>query len=153
MLVGRSVLSIVIAVALIGAAPPGAASIVGTFNCMTRAGAATFHFHSENQPWGAWVRADTSFPAQAGLSASFSSTFVGYNSDTKQWNIIAINRAGSYYTRTSKSPAFNNSHWTDAYPSDGGKALITVTPRRYTFDLSTPGANGPSTSETVCTRV
>lgn len=148
----RRLLSLVIAVALLGASPPSATSIVGTFNCLTRAGTATFHFHSENHPWGVWVRADTTFPTQGGQPADVSSTFVGYDSDAKQWNIISIDRAGSYYTRMSKSPAFSGSHWTDGYPADGGQAVITVTPKQYSFDLTTPGTDGPHISHTVCSR-
>lgn len=152
--------SLAAAVGLIGiphaarSAPSEVAAIVGSYNCVTHASdGLTWHFQSVNQPWGSWVRADTTFAPQNGRPRDSGSTFVGFDSNAKQWNIVAIDRGGSYYTRYSKSPSFDGSHWSDGYPADGARATIGVTAAGYTFDLATPPEHGRSGwSHTVCTR-
>jgi hypothetical protein len=148
-------LTIAVPAAAAAADAPGVASIAGTFNCVTHTNDGTiWRFHSVNHPWGAWVRADTTFAPQNGLPAQVSSTFVGFDAAAKQWNIVSIDRAGSYYTRYSSSPAFNGSQWTDGYPADGAHAMIHVTPQQYTFDFRAAPKNGKSdASRTICTRV
>jgi hypothetical protein len=152
--------SLVAAIGLLGipravcAAQLKAAAIVGAFDCVTHGSdGLTWRFHSVNQPWGSWVRADTTFAPQNGHPRDTGSTFVGFDADAKQWNIVAIDASGSYYTRYSKSPSFKGSHWMDGYPADGARATIGVTAAGYTFDLTTPPEHGRSGwSHTVCTR-
>ncbi|HEX5206620.1 MAG TPA: hypothetical protein VFW10_02355 [Steroidobacteraceae bacterium] len=135
--------------------PSGLEALVGTFNCVTHASDGTvWRFHSVNRPWGRWVRADTTFAPQNGQPGDTASTFVGFDGNAKQWNIVSIDNDGSYYTRSSRSGSFDGSHWVDGYPADGAKAVIRLRDKRqYTFDLITPGAKGrAATSNTVCTR-
>ncbi|HZT03216.1 MAG TPA: hypothetical protein VFA39_13215 [Steroidobacteraceae bacterium] len=130
-------------------------AIVGTFNCVTHAsGGAIWRFHSVNRAWRGWVRADTTFAPQNGQPADAAFTFVGFDSNTKQWNIVSVDNDGSYYTRSSKSKSFDGSHWVDGYPADGARAVIRLRGKRqYTFDLASPGPKGRAeTSNTVCTR-
>jgi hypothetical protein len=152
--------SLIAAIGLFGiphavrSAPSKVAPIVGSFDCVTHgSNGLTWRFRSVNQPWGSWVRADTTFAPQNGRPRDTGSTFVGFDDDAKQWNIIAIDTAGSYYTRYSKSPSFNGSHWIDGYPADGARATIALTATGYTFDLTTPLEHGSSGwSRTACTR-
>jgi hypothetical protein len=153
-------LSLAAAIGLVGiphavrSAPSKVAGIVGSFECVTHGSdGLTWRFRSVNQPWGSWVRADTTFAPQNGRPRDTGSTFVGFDNDAKRWNIIAIDSGGSYYTRYSKSPSFNGSHWIDGYPADGARATIGVTAAGYTFDLATPPERGRSGwSHTVCAR-
>lgn len=134
------------------ATPSGLEAIVGTFNCVTHeSGGTVWHFHSVNRAWGAWVRVETSFAPQNGQPADSASVFVGFDAKAKQWNIISADIDGSYYTRSSRSRAFDGSHWVDRYPADGAKAVVGLRGKQqYTFDLVSTGAKS---SHTVCTRV
>lgn len=128
--------------------------IVGTYNCVTRqAGQPIVRFTSRNTAWGAWVRADTVFPRQqATPEGNIASTFVGFDESAKRWNIVAIDKDGSYYTRLSTSRTFNASRWIDGFPADGGTAIINVVNgSRYTFDF-TPKGDPKGISHTICTR-
>lgn len=134
---------------------PGLAAIVGTFDCVTHAaGGVVWRFHSINRAWGAWVRVDTTFAPQNGQPADTASTFVGFDTQAKRWNIVSIDRDGTYYTRLSKSKAFDGSQWVDGYPADGAQAVIRVRGnRQYTFALVARRSHGQAqTSTTVCTR-
>lgn len=136
--------------------PPGLDAIVGTFDCVTHESSGTvWRFHSVNRAWGPWVRVNTTFAPQNGQPADSASVFVGFDAKAKQWNIIAIDIDGSYYTRSSASKAFDGSHWVDVYPADGAKAIVGLRGKRqYTFDLVTAGPKGHApTSHTLCTRV
>lgn len=138
------------------ATPPGLEAIVGTFNCVTHeSGGTIWHFHSVNQAWGAWVHVETTFAAQNGQPADEASVLVGFDAKAKQWNIISADSDGSYYTRSSRSQAFDGSHWVDRYPADGAKAVVALRGKRqYTFDLVSARTNGRAeSSHTVCTRV
>jgi hypothetical protein len=133
---------------------PGLSSIVGTFDCVTHAsGGVVWRFHSVNRAWGAWVRADTTFAPQNNQPGDIASTFVGYDAQAKRWNIISIDTDGSYYTRYSRSGAFDGSQWADGDPADGGKAVIRVHGgEQYTFELVVRRNGRDETSVTVCTR-
>jgi hypothetical protein len=152
--------SLVAAIGLLGmphvvcAAPSNVSAIVGSYDCVTHGSdGLTWRFHSENRTWGSWVRADTIFAPQNRHPRDTGSTFVGFDEDAKQWNIVAIDTGGSYYTRYSRSPSFNGSHWMDGYPADAARATIGVTASGYTFDLVTPPKHGRTGwSHTVCTR-
>lgn len=142
------------------AAPASPASalgkMVGTFNCLTKGSdGRTWHFHSVNQMWSArWMRADTTFAPQNGQPKDTASTYVGYDSLAKRWNIVSVDTAGTYFTRYSFSPTIDRSRWSDGYPPDTTKAVLRVagTPG-YVFDTTTPAAKGPANwSHTVCTR-
>lgn len=140
-----------------GATPPaGLGGIVGTFSCVTHGGGGVvWRFHSSNDAWGAWVRADTTFAPQNGQPADTASTFIGFDAQAKRWHIVSINADGSYYTRHSSSKALDGSRWSDGYPADGAQATIRVRPgRQYTFEFVTSGKDGRAeSSKTVCTRV
>lgn len=141
---------------LLAAASPAqsAHEIVGTYHCVTReTGHPTWHFTSTNTAWGAWMRADATFPPQNGAPADKASTFVGFDRTAKRWSIVSLDLDGSYYTRHSTSPTFDGSRWTDNFPADGGTAIIRVSNSRdYTFDFT--GRSGPRSdvSHTTCTR-
>lgn len=125
-------------------------SLVGTYACVNRESTGTvWRFTSINEPYGAWLRASSTFAAQNGQPAQTAVTFVGYDAQAKQWNIVSISNDGSYYTRASTSRVLNGSRWTDAYPADGAKAIITIpSAGTYTFDLTTPQG---VRSHVVCT--
>jgi hypothetical protein len=141
------------------ASPPagqGVSAIVGTYDCVTHdSSGKTWRFRSVNAAWGAWVRAATTFAPQNGQPKRVGQTFVGFDSDAKRWNVVALDAGGSYYTRLSGSREFDGSRWTDGYPADGGKAVIgTPNSRQYTFDFTGAQTNGRAdVSHTVCTRV
>ncbi len=125
--------------------------LVGTYACVNHESTGTtWRFTSVNEPYGAWLRASSTFAPQNGQPAQTAVTYVGYDPDAKQWNIVSVSNGGSYYTRASASHALDGSRWTDAYPADGAKAIIrTPNATEYTFDLTTPqGAR----SHVVCTR-
>jgi hypothetical protein len=145
----------VLAAALLAAAAMTPAQqvyqLVGTHACVNHESTGTvWRFTSVNEPFGAWLRASATFAPQNGQAAQTAVTFIGYDSDAKQWNIVSVSHDGSYYTRASTSRDLNGSRWTDAYPADGAKAIIRIPSATvYTFDLTTPqGAH----SHVVCTR-
>ena len=143
-----------------GASPASTAaqavhSLVGTYHCVNRPSTGpTWKFTSVNDAFGAWLRVRATYPPQNGAAADISTVFVGYDSSNKRWNIVSVDLDGSYYTRSSRSAAFDGSRWQDVYPADGGKAVIrTFGSARYTFDFVLPAAKGSSVkAHVVCTR-
>jgi hypothetical protein len=125
----------------------------GTYRCLTHGNSGPdWHFVSVNKPYGAWLRADTAFPAQNGAPAQSAVAFVGFDTDAKRWSIVVVNGDGSYYTRYSISSELDGSRWTDLDPADGGQARITL-PRigEYIFDFQQTEKNGKTDrSHTVC---
>jgi hypothetical protein len=144
------------------AAAPGATtaalpvhSLVGTYHCVDRESTGRkWKFTSVNDAFGTWLRVHATYPPQNGAASDTKTVFVGYDSSDKRWNIIGVDVDGSYYTRSSRSAAFDGSQWQDDHPRDGGKAIVrTFGSARYTFDFSLPTANGSSVrSYVVCTR-
>jgi hypothetical protein len=125
--------------------------LVGTHACVNHESTGTiWRFTSVNEPYGAWLRVSSTFAPQNGQPAQTAVTFIGYDPDAKQWNIVSVNQGGSYYTRASTSRDLNGSRWTDVYPADGAKAIVRIpSATAYTFDLTTPqGVH----SHVVCTR-
>lgn len=122
-----------------------ARAIIGTYDCAGYDGHQKWRFTSRNSPWGPhWVRVDTVYPAQNGSPVDIGETFVGFDPSTKRWNIIALDYAGTYYTRQSRSRHLNGSVWNDNYPSDGKTAVIRVPKSgQYTFDLYSSSGNVP----------
>lgn len=128
--------------------------LVGTYNCVNRESTGqTWRFTSVNDVFGAWVRVHVTYPPQNGISGAVVTTFVGYDRGEKRWNIVGVDIDGSYFTRSSRSAAFNGSQWQDEYPQDGGRAVVrTFGSSRYTFDLTMPSAKGaPMESHVTCT--
>lgn len=125
--------------------------LIGTYSCINHESTGTvWRFTSVNEPYGAWMRASSTFAAQNGQPAQTAVTFVGYDAQAKQWNIVSVSDNGTYYTRASTSRELNGSRWTDAYPADGAKAIIRMpSATEYTFDLTTPQG---VRSNVVCTR-
>jgi hypothetical protein len=145
--------------AVASAAPPTAGQavhlLVGTYQCVDRESTGqTWRFTSVNDMFGAWLRVHAVHPPQNGASADTTTVFVGYDGSNKRWNIIGVDADGSYYTRSSRSAAFDGSRWQDDYPSDGGRAVVrTFGSVRYTFDFTLPTAKDASVkSHVVCTR-
>lgn len=129
--------------------------LAGTFACITHDNQGPdYRFTSVNAPYGAWLRARTSFPAQNGQPAQTSEAFVGFDPNLKRWNIVVIGDDGSYYTRSSTSAQLNGSRWKDRDPADGGQAEITIpNPHRYVFDFRQALKAGKTEhSRTVCTK-
>lgn len=143
-------------------AAPGASTagkavhvLVGTYHCMDHQSTGqTWRFTSVNDAFGAWLRVHVTYPPQNGAAGDKATTFVGYDPGAKRWNIVGVDVDGSYFARSSRSPAFDGSQWQDEYPRDGGKAVVrTFGSSRYTFDLTIPAAKGsPLRSHVVCTR-
>jgi hypothetical protein len=135
----------------------GLNAIVGAFDCVTETSdKMTWRFHTVNHPWDAWVRGDLAFSPQNGQPALYGSNYIGYDPAAKQWNIIALFKPGSYYTRYSHSVSFDGSQWLDGYPADGARAVIrTYNGAKYTFEFHQPAMKGqpPNSSMTTCTRV
>lgn len=134
------------------AAPSGATvpqqqspeAIIGTYNCAGYDGHQNWHFSSRNSAWGPhWVRVRTVYPPQNGTPIDIGETFVGFDPSAKHWNIIALDYAGSYYTRESNAQHLNGSVWKDKYPDDGKIAVLRVpSSRSYTFDLYSNSRHG-----------
>lgn len=135
-------------------AAPGLPSMLGTYQCINHEGATVWRFTSSNTIYGSWILVHASFAPQNGQPAQRALTFVGFDPDSKRWNIISIDSGGSYYTRYSASPDVNGSHWVDGDPADGARSVLRIKgPHQYTFDLTLPGERGTSTiSHVVCTR-
>lgn len=130
-----------------------ASAIIGRYECVVLDSShKTWHFQSSNSTWGAWVRAQIFYPAQNGSPADITNTFVGFDETAKRWDIIALDRSGSYYTRSSTSAALNGSRWIDVYPADGGRSVIRVSPNGYTFDLTMPQSKASAHWHVTCTR-
>lgn len=126
--------------------------MVGTYRCETSAGNLVLQFTSKNDLVGPWLRAYFDFPPQHGQPADKAVTYVGFDSTTHHWNIVSVDFVdGSYFTRSSTSPAIRSSHWVDDYPKDGDTAALTIeSPRKYVFELTKPRGGG--TSKTTCLR-
>lgn len=135
-------------------AQPAPPPMAGAYQCVNReTGGVVWRFASNNTIDGPWLVVHTTFAPQNGQGAQKGVTYVGYDSDAKRWNIVAIQSTGSYYTRSSTSTDINGSRWTDGYPSDGGRAVLRIpSTQKYTFDLVTPQDKGPAVeSHVVCT--
>jgi hypothetical protein len=130
----------------------GIQSIAGSYNCTTQDGHHTWHFHSVNAVWGAWLRLDTTYSPQNGAPADIAQTFVGFDNGAKRWNIVSIHQPGSYYTRHSESRKINGSRWIDDYPADGGRATLNISGSGYRFDLTTPNGDRSAHVQVTCTR-
>lgn len=130
----------------------GTEAMVGTYRCETSAGHLVLHFTSKNDLVGPWLRASFDFPPQHSQPADKAVTYVGFDSTTHRWNIVSVDFVdGSYFTRSSTSPAIRSSHWVDDYPKDGDTAALTVvSPTKYVFELTKP--HGGGTSKTTCLR-
>lgn len=134
---------------------PNADAIAGIYACQDTDGAGhRWHFSSENVPFGAWIVAKTSFPAQNGARAQVSQTYVGYDASAKKWHIVALGYGGSFYTRESSSPRLDGSTWVDDDPADGGRAVITLpNANQYVFSFHQRQAHGSvDRQRVVCTR-
>ena len=151
---------ILLAAALIASttatAPPQSShALVGTYTCRENdSPGPKWHFTSVNTPFGGWVRARASAPAQNGQPAGVSDAFVGYDRNAKRWNIVVVNDDGSYYTRESSSSALDGSQWKDRDPADGGQAEITLpNPNQYVFDFRQTQKDGKIMHQrVVCTK-
>jgi hypothetical protein len=125
----------------------------GTFHCLTHGNSGPdWRFVSVNKPYGAWLRAETAFPAQNGSPPQTAVAYVGFDADAKRWSIVVVNGDGSYYTRYSTSSKLDGSRWTDRDPADGGQARITLpSPGEYIFDFQQTEKSGKTDrSHTVC---
>lgn len=151
----KTLLMTVVALALTATAAPASQSppmeMVGTFQCVNHvSGGTVIRFTATNTIYGPWLRVSTVFHTQSPETAL---TFLGYDSGSKRWNIVSVNSAGSYFTRNSTSVDVNGSHWVDADPKDGGRAVLSFSPQQWTFDLVVPGAGTSSVhSHVICTR-
>jgi len=141
-------------------APPSRAgqavrSLVGTYRCVDHDSTGqTWKFTSINDMFGAWLRVHAVHPPQNGAAADTATVFVGYDNSDRRWNIVSVDADGSYYTRSSRSGAFDGSRWQDDYPRDGGRAVVrTFGSSRYSFDFTLPTTKGAAVeSHVVCTR-
>jgi hypothetical protein len=130
------------------------AELVGQYQCIVHDSAhKVWHFQSRNSLWGTWLRAEIYYPPQNGSAADVTHTFVGFDDTTRRWNIVALDRAGSYYTRYSHSAKLDGSRWVDGYPADGGRAVLRILPSSgYTFDLTIASSKSTAYSHVKCTR-
>jgi hypothetical protein len=124
-----------------------ARAVIGTYNCSGYDGHYKWHFRSHNSAWGSyWVHVQTFYPPQHGAPADIGQTFIGFDRWAKRWNIVALDYAGTYYTRHSDSQQLNGSVWKDDYPSDARTAVVRVlSTTAYTFDLL-PSSKNHATS-------
>jgi hypothetical protein len=133
-----------------------ALNIVGEYNCVTRdSSGLTSTFHSSNTASAPWLRAQTSAPAAKGSPAYSGLVFVAFDAKAKRGSIIGVDSSGTYWTRHSTSPHFDDSQWIDVDPADGTRATIKVrnSGGEYTFTSQAPKpGGGVSRASTVCTR-
>lgn len=103
--------------------------------------------------WGAWLRDDTTFSAQNGGPSGSGLSLMRYDAQHGRWVIMGGDTTGGYFTATSTAHALNGSHWTDAYPADGGWANVHMSANQMTVDSGGPDMHGHMmTTHDVCTR-
>jgi hypothetical protein len=81
-------------------------------------------------------------------------TLVGLDPNSKRWNWVSLDAAGSYDTQYSTSARFNGSRWSAGYPAGKGTIVITiVNAKRYVADFTEPSAKGGmDRSRAICKR-
>jgi hypothetical protein len=130
-------------------------SLAGTWTCVTQfPGNKSWQETQVGTMYGKWLKIDATYPAQAGVPAGTSLTFVGYDTAHSHWVVTGVGTDGVYFTASSNSPAYDGSTWTDTYPADNGTATIHMpSAAAYTMDATGPGLDGKvETSHTACTR-
>ncbi|MBV8116951.1 MAG: hypothetical protein JOZ01_03175 [Candidatus Eremiobacteraeota bacterium] len=129
--------------------------LAGTWTCVTHGSDnTTFRETDVDTMFANWLSISSTYPAQNGQPGGSGSTYLGYDSKNKRWVITGVGTDGSYFTAYSNSRNYDGSHWVDAYPADGGTAVIHMpASNRYMLDSSLPNAQGKIVVEhAVCTR-
>jgi hypothetical protein len=131
--------------------PPALAEMVGHWNCVDHDSTGNVtRFKSGNAFYGAWLELNAEYVTPPGLAAH---TYLGFDTTRRRWVITAVSNSGGYYVRVSSSGTLSGSRWVDAYPIDGGTAVLTLMPPgRYGFDFAQGTGATAYTAHVVCSR-